>query len=779
MESIKKKFTDIAEALIFWVGAVIGLRRFKPQIDVTIDFVTAGAEASARAIKRLFNHNLVVALRPLYSRLIWAQAVFCLIGLMPMLLLSYWWEVGIYGAISLVLIAVMVSRRRRLDGVMPFNSLDALMAPDRLVRGFGPGDRFSTLDFIGFPIIIALQSVLIIIEALVLRASYGTSMAFIWTMMFVAGIGLVFAYNVNRFFLYLAMLVVEGPAEWAERVIGQLARAVLSPALIGIDDSNVDKLLLDSPVNELKSFVARTKGMLAKTYHLSIPLLVLAAVSGHLELTAVTIFATFFFGLYQNSRIERGGKGADEARASIERAEKFLYGVSVIAFIVHFVELLIFRKHALPATEATVVFMAGLTRLISQNLILLMICSTALGLLARWLITNTFDKPLLITSKVAGLIVAGFVIVLTVMGWFDTAGVLVRTEDSYFHRFDHPSDEDLSCLNGKRDYDEVSTDHGENCGPYRRPHNTAEYRSSASSPFTTEPVAGGNLFQRIGCWVFDRGCVGQAERAPQRGLGNGPQGSSSNRTALLAYNEPTTKAYHPPQGGGSAPTGALSPYEPLIASAVSQYPSIPHDYLRAVMYTESRFHTDVTSHAGAHGLMQFMPRTASHYGITNTGDPEQVVPAGAHYLSDLYARAEGSQEDRLCLAAAGYNSGSGGMLSIMRGYSERQTLLQSCRTGDLSAYPRGDDRFQKHRYAVTVMSRYRDYLNGIAPSAPSHGYRSYAVASRSSNEERDDVDNDVEPRQELAEADLSANADACATMSEPILEIMRLRGRCP
>ena len=60
----------------------------------------------------------------------------------------------------------------------------------------------------------------------------------------------------------------------------------------------------------------------------------------------------------------------------------------------------------------------------------------------------------------------------------------------------------------------------------------------------------------------------------------------------------------------------------------------------------------MVSPAGAQGIAQFMPGTATERGLQDPFDPEQAIPASAHLLDDLNQRF-GS----LGLAAAAYNAG--------------------------------------------------------------------------------------------------------------------------
>ena len=75
--------------------------------------------------------------------------------------------------------------------------------------------------------------------------------------------------------------------------------------------------------------------------------------------------------------------------------------------------------------------------------------------------------------------------------------------------------------------------------------------------------------------------------------------------------------------------------------------------VKAVMHVESAFNPYATSHKGASGLLQLMPETAAHFGVTDIYDPVQNVRAGVMYLRQLLDRY--NNKSRLVLAA--YNAG--------------------------------------------------------------------------------------------------------------------------
>lgn len=103
-------------------------------------------------------------------------------------------------------------------------------------------------------------------------------------------------------------------------------------------------------------------------------------------------------------------------------------------------------------------------------------------------------------------------------------------------------------------------------------------------------------------------------------------------------------------------------FEPLILESARRY-GIDARILRSVCFVESRFRTSAVSPKGARGLMQFMPETATRYGLTDPHDPRAAIDAAARYLRDLLKKFGG----RVDLAVAAYNAGEGAVESFVTG----------------------------------------------------------------------------------------------------------------
>lgn len=94
--------------------------------------------------------------------------------------------------------------------------------------------------------------------------------------------------------------------------------------------------------------------------------------------------------------------------------------------------------------------------------------------------------------------------------------------------------------------------------------------------------------------------------------------------------------------------------EQIFQKAAAKY-GVSSNLLKAVAKVESGYQPDVVSSAGAIGVMQLMPGTASSLGVTNAYDAEQNIMGGAKLLSQLLNQ----YNNNLDLALAAYNAGPG------------------------------------------------------------------------------------------------------------------------
>jgi soluble lytic murein transglycosylase-like protein len=110
-------------------------------------------------------------------------------------------------------------------------------------------------------------------------------------------------------------------------------------------------------------------------------------------------------------------------------------------------------------------------------------------------------------------------------------------------------------------------------------------------------------------------------------------------------------------GGGFLPYAPQSLNSLQISQLVGRASldsGAPMGLVRAVLMAESDGDPNAISMAGAQGLMQLMPGTASHCGV-DAFDPQANVECGATYLKALLDRYHGDAT----LAVAAYNAGPG------------------------------------------------------------------------------------------------------------------------
>jgi len=208
---------------------------------------------------------------------------------------------------------------------------------------------------------------------------------------------------------------------------------------------------------------------------------------------------------------------------------------------------------------------------------------------------------------------------------------------------------------------------------------------------------------------------------------------------------------------GGADAREIETWRPLASAAAARF-GLPEAWVLAVIDAESGGRTEIggrptTSHAGAMGLMQIMPRTwaslrAAYRLGSNPHDPADNIVAGTAYLRAMY--------DRFGYPGlfAAYNAGPG-------------------RYGDYVARGRPLPR-ETRDYVAKILGRNDGFAGPQRIALPDSGVSSRALAApvataelgapllfaRSASSSRDAAPRDTAPP--------DGNADAASAMSPPV-----------
>lgn len=134
----------------------------------------------------------------------------------------------------------------------------------------------------------------------------------------------------------------------------------------------------------------------------------------------------------------------------------------------------------------------------------------------------------------------------------------------------------------------------------------------------------------------------------------------------------TTSGYQPAVQGTGSSGESGGEYESLIDQAASRNGLDPA-VLHGLIQQESGFDPSATSSAGASGLTQLMPGTASSLGVADPLNPAESIEGGARYLGQLMTQFGGNTEDAL----AAYNAGPGAVQQYggIPPYAETQSYV--------------------------------------------------------------------------------------------------------
>ncbi len=99
-----------------------------------------------------------------------------------------------------------------------------------------------------------------------------------------------------------------------------------------------------------------------------------------------------------------------------------------------------------------------------------------------------------------------------------------------------------------------------------------------------------------------------------------------------------------------------------IVETAARREGLPVNFLTRPIWRESAFQSGAVSPAGAQGVAQFMPGTASERGLVDPFEPAAAIPASAKLLAVLAQRF-----GNLGLAAAAYNAGANALADWLAG----------------------------------------------------------------------------------------------------------------
>lgn len=156
----------------------------------------------------------------------------------------------------------------------------------------------------------------------------------------------------------------------------------------------------------------------------------------------------------------------------------------------------------------------------------------------------------------------------------------------------------------------------------------------------------------------------------QKILGFNPQYTVSSTQAPVATTQETANTDPAPATSASSETtqtpttttsdsdkdslGCPSELEPYFKEASEKY-NVDINLLKVIAKAESNFNPNAVSSAGALGVMQLMPSTASSLGISNAYNARENIMGGAQVIASNLKKYNGD----ISLALAAYNAGSG------------------------------------------------------------------------------------------------------------------------
>lgn len=176
--------------------------------------------------------------------------------------------------------------------------------------------------------------------------------------------------------------------------------------------------------------------------------------------------------------------------------------------------------------------------------------------------------------------------------------------------------------------------------------------------------------------------------------------------------------------------GKISTYDEVIRK-YSKVLGWDWRLLASLIYQESRFSNDVSSHAGAFGIMQMMPATASELGVDTASTPAEQIAAGVKYLRWLdqqFASEISDPAERQKFVLAAYNAGIAHVFDARR-LAAKNKKNPNIWEGNVDYYLRNKSKpeyyldevvqygycrgEEPYRYVTEILDRYDHYRKAI------------------------------------------------------------------
>jgi membrane-bound lytic murein transglycosylase F len=175
-------------------------------------------------------------------------------------------------------------------------------------------------------------------------------------------------------------------------------------------------------------------------------------------------------------------------------------------------------------------------------------------------------------------------------------------------------------------------------------------------------------------------------------------------------------------------TGKISPYDKEIRQ-FSEKSGLDWRLIASLMYQESRFNNNLTSWAGARGLMQLMPATAKRFGADAAiSSPRDQIRAGTAFivwLNKLFKDID-DKDERTKFVLAAYNIGPGHIIDA-RNLARKNGADPNVWDNNVARFllSKADPKFyndpvvkygfcrgtETFRYVSEVLERYEHYKN--------------------------------------------------------------------